>query len=209
MNNIFLTGCDSKTEWMLPWFLENYHKHNKSKLVIADFGMTPKMLKKLDDYEIVPFQNNGFISWSLKPFAMMKVKADRLVWLDTDCEILGSIDGIFNELMPGKLNMVEDKPWTSRRGETWHNSGVVGIVDKPMILKHWMDNCLQNLGVGDQEVLHAMLSDPLSRLVHIHDLPNKYNWLRIQLLDGQDSHKKLIMHWTGAKGKDEIKRKMR
>jgi hypothetical protein len=60
--------------------------------------------------------------------------------------------------------------------------------------------------VGDQEVLHAMLrDDPLKKRIYIEDLPNIYNWLRIQLLDGQDSSKKKIIHWTGFKGKEHIR----
>jgi len=47
--------------------------------------------------------------------------------------------------------------------------------------------------------------DPLKKRIYIEDLPNIYNWLRIQLLDGHDSSKKKIMHWTGAKGKEHIR----
>ena len=25
---LFLRGCDERTEWQLPWFLENYFKDN-------------------------------------------------------------------------------------------------------------------------------------------------------------------------------------
>ena len=40
----FLTGCDSKTEWQLPWFIENLRKHSSVDLVIADFGMSDEMV---------------------------------------------------------------------------------------------------------------------------------------------------------------------
>ena len=35
----FLTGCDTATEWMLPWFFENYKSHNDSPLIFEDFGV--------------------------------------------------------------------------------------------------------------------------------------------------------------------------
>ena len=38
-DNLFLTGCDEKTEWQLPWFLENYFKHNNTPIAIGNFGM--------------------------------------------------------------------------------------------------------------------------------------------------------------------------
>ena len=28
LDKLFLTGCDIKTEWQLPWFLNNYLKQN-------------------------------------------------------------------------------------------------------------------------------------------------------------------------------------
>ena len=58
---------------------------------------------------------------------------------------------------------------------------------------------------GDQEVLHMMMEDdPLKRYTYIKDLPNEYNWLRIQIKDGIDNPKKKIMHWTGYVGKKHI-----
>jgi hypothetical protein len=103
--------------------------------------------------------------------------------------------------------MVEDKPWTKRRQEIWHNSGVVGIIDKPIILHQWCQEVHDNPTVGDQEVLHSMLN-PITKLSHIEDLPNEYNVLRLQVeLDGYKGKKKIV-HWTGAKGKDKIRSMM-
>ena len=40
----FMTGVDKTTQWMLPWFMSNFKKHNKpEKIVVYDFGMTPDM----------------------------------------------------------------------------------------------------------------------------------------------------------------------
>ena len=40
-NKAFLTGCDHKTEWMLPWFVENFRLTNPSiPLIFANFGIT-------------------------------------------------------------------------------------------------------------------------------------------------------------------------
>ena len=207
----FVTGCDLNTEWQIQWFLKNYAKHNDTPILFCDFGVTSETLfwisgqKIVADVYTVPFQNKS--GWFYKPAALLHSPATETVWLDTDMHVLGDISEVFKYLEEEKLAMVEDKPWSSRRGETWHNSGIVGIKGKPTILKQWFDNTLNSNQVGDQEVLHEMVrSDPLTRMRYIKDLPNKYNWLRLQLLDGQDSKHKLIMHWTGAKGNNEIRK---
>tara|TARA_B110000305_G_C19461423_1_gene654702 strand:+ start:3867 stop:4529 length:663 start_codon:yes stop_codon:yes gene_type:complete len=208
----FFTGCDSNTEWQLKWFLENYVKHNKTPIVLADFGMTKEtrtwayQVSEFVDVIDVPKQfTNG---WFLKPKTMRLVSAYERVWLDTDIHVLGNLDGIFDLIEDGKLAMVEDKPWTKRKGEKWHNSGVVGIRGNPPVLSDWIKECQVNPKQGDQEVLHEMLKNDIIRMKYITSLPNIYNWLRIQLLDGEDNPNKLCMHWTGLKGNMQIKRMM-
>jgi hypothetical protein len=107
-------------------------------------------------------------------------------------------------IVPGKLSMVEDKPWTKRRGEIWHNSGVVGVIGRPEILHSWCNAVRSKPEVGDQEVLHSLLN-PITRISHINDLPFEWNVMR--LATDHDDYKGpiKIQHHTGAKGKDKIK----
>ena len=117
---------------------------------------------------------------------------------------MDNVDDVFNLLEPNKLAMVEDKPWTWRRGHLWHNSGVVGFIDKPIILRQWVSATKKNSDqIGDQEVLDKLLS-PITKISLIKDLPNEWNVLRLQLDDGY-AGKIRIMHWTGQKGKDKIR----
>ena len=209
----FVTGCDDNTAWMLPWFIENYKKHNDTPIVFANFGVSEETKQNIiesklfaDVVDIPKGDNNG---WFLKPLTLKIINAKQLVWVDTDCHVLGELKNIFKYLEVDKIGMVEDKPWSKRRGETWHNSGVYGIIGKPNILNKWIESCEKGIAKGDQEVLHELVKiNPLMRLMHIATLPNIYNWLRIQLIDGQDNPNKLIMHWTGEKGKQVIKGKM-
>jgi len=212
-DKMFLTGCDDKTEWMLKWWLSNFKKYNSQKIPVclANFGMSNEMLEWAEDQfdviiHLTPHKNKG---WFLKTQSMIEASkySKKVCWLDTDCEILRPIGTIFNYSIENKLGMVEDKPWTKRRGEVWHNSGVVLIEGCPTILKEWKDAIATKPTVGDQEVLHSMIGgDHLKRRVYINDLPPYYNWLRLQLLDGDDTGKKKIVHWTGNKGKDVIRR---
>lgn len=226
MNRTFITGCDEKTEWMLPWFLENYKKHNDLPITFADFGVSARIRIWAEDNfdKVVTIHEDnlnfkGNPKWFLKIKALQETNGDR-VWIDTDCEILGSIYTIFNYMDPTKLNIVRDKPWTKRRSEVWYNTGVVGVSENTQIdvlLQEWYRNSLVYINksqsvnpiFGDQDILHEILRDPMKSLIYINELPNEFNWLRLQLLDGENSPRKLIMHWTGAKGKEEIRRKMK
>jgi len=210
-NNLFVTGCDSKTEWQLQWFLKRYRKHNSTPIAFCDFGVTTDTrlwaLSMFDEvYDLPKQQSSG---WFYKPRAIRYAPAKAKVWLDTDIEVLGDLSGIFSLLKPDQLNMCEDKPWIKRRGEMWHNSGTVGVIDTPQILLDWEQQCITKAKQGDQEVLHEMLrGNDILRLKYINTLPQKYNWLRIQLLDGENSPDKLCMHWTGQKGNFEIEKQI-
>ena len=110
-------------------------------------------------------------------------------------------------------DMVQDQPWTMRRKEKWHNSGVVAFQGTPTILKDWATsttraNQVDNPMFGDQDVLHLILREGLKRMIHIVDLPKKYNTLRLDLLDNTAPKNIALMHWTGQKGNDEIRRMM-
>lgn len=222
-SNLFITGCDKTTEWMLPWFIHNFKKHNTTPLKIFDFGMTNDMKSNLrsmpksspsDRKMIVSMKDVQSKGWYKKPEAMFRASgmAEKVCWIDTDCHVLDNVDDIFDYTEPLKLGMVEDKPWTMRTGGKFHNSGVVVFEGTPPILDQWRKKVAEEdreigLGMGDQEVLHAMIDSPLTRHIHITDVPNEYNWLRLQVeIDNQDSPYKKIMHWTGHKGKERIRK---
>ena len=202
----FLTGCDSGHEWLLPWFLKNFKTHCKKPLIFADFGLSDigRAVVRENVHAVMDLTNAEERGWFKKPLSMYKCPAKKTVWIDTDCQVKENIDGIFDLLEPQKLAMVEDKPWSWRRGHIWHNSGVVGFIDKPMILRQWVSATKSNKDqVGDQEVLDKILS-PITKISLIKDLPNEWNVLRLQLNDGYKGNIK-IMHWTGQKGKEKIR----
>ena len=178
----FLTGCDKKTEWMLEWFVENYKKHNSLPLIFANFGVSESKLEwcRENFHAVMNMSKIPERGWFKKPRSMLSCPSKQTVWIDTDCEVLDNIEGIFNKFVPGKLCMVEDKPWTRRRGEKWYNSGVVGFIDKPMILHQWCQLVHDEPTVGDQETLHSMLN-PITQITYIQPLPNESNVLRLKV----------------------------
>lgn len=209
LSKAFLTGCDKKTEWQLPWFFKNYKEHNNIPVVVANFGMSAEMLEyaKSEADQIIDLSNLSEQGWFKKPKAMLSCPSSQTCWIDTDCQVLGDISGIFNHIEKEKLSMVKDHPWIERRQELWHNSGIVAFEGQPQILKSWAQQVAANPTVGDQEVLHSMLN-PITKISYIKDLPHKYNVLRIDLLDNRKPDDAVVIHWTGLKGNDEIRRQM-
>ena len=203
----FVTGCDENHEWMLEWFFKNYKKHMKDvPLVFANFCLTPDGIKKVLEnvHAVMNLKTFDEEGWFKKPMSMIKCPSKKTIWIDLDCEIRDDISNLFNMLKPNMLNMVEDKPWTMRGQELWHNSGVVGFIDKPTILYDWAKAIRDNPVQGDQEVLHLLLN-PITKIKYINDIPNEYNVLRLQVeADGYAGAIK-VMHWTGQKGKNKIR----
>ena len=207
-DQVGITGCDEKTEWQLEWFLHNFTQHSNLPLIVADFGMSEKARTMLDKHPFVTgimnLAHTKDEGWFNKPIAMFNSPGKKTLWLDTDCEVKAKLEPLFNMIVAGKLNMVEDKPWTKRRGETWYNSGVVGFIGRPPALHSWCNAVRENPETGDQEVLHSIMN-PITRMSYINELPFEWNVMR--LATDHDGYKGSIkiQHHTGRKGKDKIK----
>lgn len=208
-DNAVLVGCDANHEWMMQWWFENYKKHNNLPVIFADFGLSPEGFRfaKSQSKHVISMTNIQEKGWFKKPKAMLACPSNKTLWIDMDTEIKGSIKEAFKMLEPGKLAMVEDHPWRKRRGELWHNSGVVGFIGKPQILKDWAKQVEARPMIGDQEVLHGMLN-PITKITYIKDLPHRFNVLRLDVDDDNVPKDPVIMHWTGSKGKDIIRSQM-
>lgn len=210
MSKSFITGCDQNTEWQLPWFIENFKKHNDTPLVVADFGMSANMryvAECMADHVTTIVNISGNKGWHLKTQALYNSDTYHTCWLDTDCEVIEDISDIFDYTMVAQLNMVQDRPWTKRRPPMWFNSGVVSVAGKPEILRKWTECCFE-ANVGDQEVLHAITEDPLYRIQVINELPHRFNTLRLDIEDGTQPNRISVMHWTGEKGNAIIREQM-
>ena len=97
-NRVFITGCDAKTEWMLPWFIKEYKRHNDTPILLCNFGMTAEAVEqaRLDFDDIYEVPRQKATGWFYKPSAMLRAPAIEKVWIDTDIHVLGDISGIFN-----------------------------------------------------------------------------------------------------------------
>ena len=205
----FITGCDENHEWMIPWFLDNYRKYNNLPILFSNFGNVSQSLIDLFDGEVpITINNNNTLNWFLKPQVLLNSPVQETCWIDTDCEVRDNIEDIFSYIEDNRLAMVEDLPWSVRRESKWHNSGVVAIRNKPKILSDWARACILNPVQGDQEVLYLLMNNDLDTRVYITDVPNSYNVLRLQVIDKTCPPVIKILHHTGTKGKDDIRKQI-
>lgn len=212
----FVTGCDHNTEWQLPWFIDNFFRHSDCLLMIENFGMSKEMKNFLEVHPL--YKQRMFLrqntstakGWFKKPRAIYDATSNGFVacWLDTDCQINGDIDSIWRLYEGDKLNMVKDRPWTTRRPENgdWYNSGVV-MTNRNTTLEQWMLQCESTPDQGDQEVLYYMYT-PIERLSKINPLPHTYNTLRIDYIDNIAVKDPIVIHHTGRKGNEKIREMM-
>lgn len=180
-----IVGSDLTQEWALPWWWERYRAHNNYPVAFIDLGLSLQMkdwcrqrgqlilLKVVDFTEKVDpklargweaFSGTQFWesrgAWFKKPFACLKSPFERTLWIDTDCEIRGSIKPLFSYASrPLGLAVVRD-PFDLFKPYPTYNSGVLSFRTANPLLQEWADSCLELHPhfQGDQDVLAFFLS---------------------------------------------------
>lgn len=198
-----VTACDSKQEWMLPWWWDSYHKHCALPVLFIDHGMTETARRWCEDRgRVIKSAVPGIPIISQKPFALLRSPFRRSLWMDLDCEVCADLQEVFDATPVGMIGVTLDP----------YNDGV-----KKSVPPHWKtvaagvivydrdDSCITQwaslLTTGkyrdDQYALNALIP---SRRFHI--LPGRYQRLRF---DPESSELPVIRHWHGQPGKDHIK----
>jgi hypothetical protein len=214
-----VVATDQGTEWLLPWWWENYSRHHRQAVAFVDFGMSEEAREWCTERGIlVPFAGEkAFVmprdgvgrgkqmqwekvygesvwqargAWFKKPLAMLQSPFEKSVWMDLDCEVCQKIDGIFEGIGKGVLGAVK----VEKGGH--YNSGVVVFDNSSLLLQAWAESCLKNHGsvIGDETLL--------SKIVRSGECPFKevgreYNWM---MGWGYDPQLK-VAHWAASWGK--------
>lgn len=212
--NGIVVGSDDRQEWLLPWWWENYRKHNSFPVAFVDFGLSEKMkewcrergewirlriadifVKDKEEIESSRAEEwertygEGFWysrkTWFKKPLACLQSPFKKSIWIDTDCEVLGKIEGMF-----------EQEGFAIAKDQTCkgYNSGVMVFQRNDPIVQEWADLSFEKNGEfrGDQDLLSEILAGKM-----IAELPPIYNWN----VGYGENRKALIYHWLGDRGK--------
>ncbi len=209
-----VVGSDDRQEWLLPWWWENYRRHNSFPVAFVDFGLSERMkewcrgrgelvslrvadvfVKDRDEVEGSRVEEwekaygEGFWysrkAWFKKPLACLRSPFQKSIWMDTDCEVLGKLDPLFE--LSG-MAIAKDQV------NEGYNSGVVVFQRDDPIIQEWVDLSFEKNGEfrGDQELLSVILQGK-----SICELPPIYNWS----VGYGENPEAVICHWLGDMGK--------
>ena len=218
-----LVGCDKAQEWMLPWWLANFRAHNKLPIAFIDLGMSDKTREwcKAQGYLISLRALNGFVFpkelitsamsekweelrgasvwrsrlfWFYKPFALLQTPFEKTLWLDIDCEVLTSLEGLFQKLRFFPMALAKDSLG-------FYNTGVIVYKRDAPLLAHWAAACVaeNDQVLSDQQVLMQLPQE------NVGELAPKYNWLVQKGVHPEAA----VLHWAGVWGKEAIRRQIR
>ncbi|MBS0624597.1 MAG: hypothetical protein JSS32_00930 [Verrucomicrobia bacterium] len=214
-----VVGCDQSQEWILPWWWENYQRHNSHPVAFVDLGMSlsaKEWCKSKGTYIHLPIADifvaekseidptlvqqweSTFVNfweprnaWFKKPSACLQSPYRRSVWIDLDCEIKSSIEPLFAFAdHPSGLALGR----IEKRG---YNSGVVAFRRNLDLIERWAELAFtkNHQAVSDEDILNEAI---VGRT--IGELPSIYNWSRCW----EENRDTVILHWHGNKGKQVI-----
>jgi len=226
-----LVGSDSAQEWLLPWWWDHYKRHNHHPVAWIDLGLSEKMkdwcrergelirLLIADIFvaskeEVAPSnvayweRSDGMNFWNCrnawfkKPFSILQTPFQRTLWIDSDCEIRGSIAPLFDLADHPSGLALRPEEFPSKKGDILYNSGVIPYRWGLPLIEQWASRAMDenHQFIGDQDVLSQILVD---QKIEIGELPEIYNRSRLQTEEGA-----LILHWHGLNGKKVIESKL-
>lgn len=135
-----IVGADQTQAWMLPWWWENYCKHNDFPVTFVDFGLSEEMKKWCQkrgsllplSSRIPPFAMAEAVSsdlarkwkeayqssywwekrkiWFIKPFALASAECPYNLWVDVDCEVLASLRPLFEKIQSSDALLLLKEP---------------------------------------------------------------------------------------------------
>ncbi len=218
-----IIGGNENSAWLIPWWWKYYSRHNNFNVVFVDFGLSEKSRKLCstfssvedidpcvsniatrdvvskslrDEWESVYGENvwKSRCGWFLKPKALLQTPFDKTIWLDLDCEVMGSLEPLFQSLNEENEFSVAKDP--SRAGI--YNSGVVVYRKNSELLKNW-ESCCKNQN-------DKFLSDDVALSSLINSKNNSFKELSYEFHSVPDNitPSSKVVHWISNWGKQFI-----
>lgn len=227
-----LVGSDWNQEWLLPYWWENYQKYNRYPVAFVDFGMSQEKKKWCCERgEYISLQvGNVFVKekdevqeeiaarwerlgggnvwshrhvWFKKPLACLQSPFRNTVWIDLDCEILGSLKTVF-EACTHPSGIAIAKHRSAQSSYPTYNSGVIAFQRNLPLIEMWAHQAFARTDAfcGDQDLLSRIVFE---QKIDICELPCIYNWH----IGFGDNPEAIINHWLGDIGKAALQIKIR
>ena len=228
-----LVGADARQEWLLSWWWENYRRHNAYPVSFADFGLSEEMrswckergelidLRAASEFvkgqnEVDPLLAKEWESlypptfwklreaWFKKPLACREFPYNWTLWIDLDCEIIGSLEGIWSYREFG-VALAKD-PFAKTAEHTIYNSGVILFQKNHPLILEWAKGSPEGNGLfrGDQDLLSHLIAKGGYAL---SELPPIYNWCVGR--ENKEGGKPFVFHFSGDLAKSYLKMKLR
>lgn len=224
-----LVASDISQEWLLPWWWENYSKHNSYPVTFVDLGLSEnkrKWCRERGELVFLPMfdfliQDREEISanraelwedkygdnfwqhrkaWFKKPLACLRSPYLRTIWLDLDCEVCSSLKPLFEFAdLPSGIGIARDGVCFDSSFPIY-NSGVIVFRRNLEILSEWAVHSLERN--GDYRGDQDLLSQIIfERQFFVHELPSIYNWT----VSHGKNDRPVVFHWVGDVGKDALR----
>lgn len=225
-----LVGADARQEWLLPWWWENFRRHNHCPIAFVDFGLSrekkiwckekgelielrapPLFVKDRDEVgELLAKQwesryPEGFWAsreaWFKKPLACLASPFEWTLWIDVDCEIVGPLEKIWEFHLSGVA--LAKEAILSDGAFPIYNSGVILFQKGHPLLLEWAQEAFEKNGLfrGDQDLLSQIIRE---KSYPVSELPARYNWCV-----GQGKRDDVVIyHWSGDAAKSLLRKKL-
>ncbi|MGR3973057.1 MAG: hypothetical protein QRY72_00530 [Candidatus Rhabdochlamydia sp.] len=207
MNQGVMIGCDEAREWMLPWWWERYQQWCTFPVVFGDFGMTPAAkrwcLARGDLLALKESRSRSMNSSSDEHLidqmiALVTTPFQQTIWLDLDCEIMGSLTPLFGYLHPHTLLSLCSRDSSCLRKRVY-NTGVIVYEKRSPILRAWASDVFKP-GYDKEQESHLLEELLNQEKIDSVDIPSKYNWDVREGIHPEAA----ILHWQGDWGKQVI-----
>ena len=124
---------------------------------------------------------------------------EKTIWIDSDCEIRGSLQPLFN-LSDHPSGMAIATEFIHPANQTIGlNAGVIVFKRDIPLIEQWADQSIESnhLFAGDEDVLAAIINE---KKIEVNTLPLLYNWSRCREINPDA----IVVHWHGKYGKATI-----
>lgn len=221
-----ICGAEKTQEWLLPWWWSRYIENNNFPVTFFDFGMTDEMKAWcLERGELVSIDiDTSFVktrseidpelaklwekhhewkvwnkrnTWFKKPFAFLNSHYEKGLWIDLDCEILGSLEPLFHECDATSQIALVREYYSDHVSKfdpvAQYNGGVVVFQHGAPIIEKWAEESvlLNHELVGDDSVLSYLIK---KHRLDVVELPPVYNWRMMKGLN-LDA---VVIHWVSS-----------